>query len=274
MNHYRTIFDEYVKTVFQLEVDLRFWKRFIDTSIDKYQVDSPENRWIHEAGFAIYNIPLGGGTWLHTSKDTKTIEIDDLPKNNIDFFTWIMNLSMVRVYNSLEVLLVRAIRVRFYPQLDDPGKGRREINKVHEAVRNDLKTAGLPTDIKNQRHLIAFLSCKSPEMGSFLQVSVNPVNWKTSWKNYFEWISILRNIIAHQEMMVTPDVRNDMNSIAGDMLSHYFKAPVNRKSSELLQPFDIHSFLNFLSHVNDFSANTLKFIAGEASMDFIGLDPA
>jgi hypothetical protein len=274
MSNYKVIFDEYVRTVFQLVVDIRFWKHFMDTSIDKYQENNPDNRWIHEAGFAIYNIPLGGGTWLHTSKDTKTIEIDDLPKNNKDFFTWIMNLSLVRVYNSLELLLAKVIRIEYFPGLDDPGKGRKEINKIYEAVKSELKSAGLPTDVKNQRHLIEFLKWKSPEFNSFLQVSVNPHNWKTNWKNYFEWISILRNIITHQEMLVTPDVRNDMNSIAGDMLKHYFEDPIDKGNPELLQPREVQLFLNFLSHINDFAGNTLKYVSGESDMNFIGLSPA
>lgn len=257
-----------------MEVDIRFWKHFIDTSIDRYQEVNPVNKWIHEEGFSIYNIPLGGGTWLHTSKDTKTIEVDDLPKNNRDFFIWIMNLSLVRVYNSLELLLVRTIQCGFHPLMDDPVKGRKEINKIHEVVKNELRFRGVTVDAKNLRHLIEYLKLKSPGFNSFIQVSVNPVNWKTNWKSFFEWISILRNIIAHQEMMVTPDVRNDMNSIAGDMLRHYFEDPIDRKNTELLQPSDVHSFLNFLSHINDFAGNTLKYISGETDMKFIGLSPA
>jgi len=274
MSNFKIIFTDYVRTVFQLEVDIRFWKGFVDTSIDKYQEDNPANTWIHAAGFSIYNIPLGGGTWLQTSKDTKAIEIEDLPKNNKDFFTWIMNVSLVRVYNSLELLLVKAIQVEYYPGLADPGKGRKEINKIHEAVRNDLKSAGLSAETKNQRHLIEFLKWKSAEFCLFMEVSVNPANWKTNWRNYFEWISTLRNLIAHQEMLVTPDVWNDMNSIAGDMLAHYFEAPVDRKNTEMLRPLDVQLFLNFVSHINDFAGNTLKYVAGESTMSFIGLDPA
>ena len=274
MNIYKVIYDEYVRTVFQLEVDIRFWKEFIDTSIENYKENNPVNKWIHEAGFSIYDIPLGEGTWLHTSKDTKTIEIDDLPKNNKDFFTWIMNLSLVRVYNSIELLLIKVIRVQYFPKMEDPGKGRKEINKIYEAVKNELKLGGLTANTKNQRHLIEFLKWKSPKFNSFLEVSVNPHNWKTTWKNYFEWISILRNIIAHQEMLVTPDVMKDMNSIAGDMLEHYFEGVADQKNAELLRPKDVHLFLNFISHINDFAGNTLKYVAGESTMVFIGLEPA
>lgn len=274
MEKFKIIFDDYLNTVFPLEVDIRFWKYFINASIGKFQKENPVNRWISESGFSIYNIPLGAGAWLHVSKNIRTIEIEDLQKNHKEFFIWIMNLSLVRFYNSVELLLLRAIQHQYFPSLNDPALSRRDANKINEAIRVELKGNNKVVDTKNDRHLVEFLSFKSHDFYSFIQLSVNPINWKTSWKNFFEFISILRNIIAHQEMLVTPNVRNELKSIAGDMLLHYFEPPANNSIAEMLQTKSEDGFLNFVSHINDFAGNTLKFIAGEPSLRFIGLDPA
>jgi hypothetical protein len=272
---YKIYFDDYVKSVFQIEVDIRFWKQFLAMSIDRYKADNPVNRWISQSGFSFYNFsPDGKSIWLHTSDTTFTIEIDDLTDHSANFFSWIMNVSLVRMYNAVEILLLRAIRQKHFPNLADPIKGKKETNKVIAEIKNHLKNNNRDIDAKNNRYFISFLRNSSADIESFLINGVNSANWKTSWKNFYELFSVLRNIITHHGMIVEQNVRNEINSIAGDIFNFYFQQPDAKKGTDVLAVKDHDLFLNFTSHINDFSGNMIKFIAGENDLKFIGLYPA
>jgi hypothetical protein len=91
------------------------------------------------------------------------------------------------------------------------------------------------------------------------------------WDEFYEFFSILRNVITHHAMIITPDIRNNLNSVAKDAFNHYFIQPSNTTDIDILKSKDEHHFLYFVSHVNDFVANAVKFIAGETNFAFIGL---
>jgi hypothetical protein len=258
---YKNYFDEYIKSVSQIGVDIRFWKHFLTMSIDKYKIENPVNRWISQSGFALYNIPSDGSSgWLHTSNETFTIEIDDLTSHNNNFFIWIMNLSLIRMYNTVEFLLLQSIRDKYFHALADPIKGKRETNKVIEEIKMYLKNNGQVVDTKNNRYIISFLKLNSVEIKSFYSNRVNSVNWETNWESFYELFSILRNVITHHAMLISQSIRNEINSIAGDIFIHYFEQPIDNKITEILKPKDEQYFLNFINNINDFAGNTVKFI--------------
>lgn len=269
---YKDYFDEYIKSVSQIEIDIRFWKHFLTISIEKYKTENPINRWISQSGFSLYNIPANGkNVWLHLSNETFSIEIDDLTIHKNNFFVWVMNLSLIRIYNAAELLLLQAIRHKYFPTLADPIQGKKETNKVIEQIKTYLKNHGQTVDIKNNRYIILFLKLNSTEIDNFYDLSVNSVNWKTNWVNFYELFSILRNVITHHGMLISQSIRNGLISIAGDIFIYYFEQPTNRKSAEILKPKDEQYFLNFINHINDFVGNTVKFIAGKSDLKFIGL---
>ena len=273
--NYKNYFDDYIKCVLQVQDDIRFWKHFLTISIDKYKADNPINRWISQSGFSLYNIPSDGkDIWLNCSDETFTIEIDDLTHHSNNFFNWVMSLSLIRMYNAVELLLLRAIQNKYFPALRDPIVGKKETNKVIAEIKNYLKNNNQDIDAKNNRHIILFLKFNSVEITSLYNNSVNCVNWKTSWENFYELFSVLRNIIAHHGMMISQGVRNEINSIAGDIFNHYFEQPINKKNDEILKIKDEQYFLNFINHIHDFAGNTVKFVAGENDLKFIGLYPA
>ena len=244
-------------------------------SIDKYKIENPVNRWISQSGFSLYNISSQGkDTWLHSSNETFTIEIDDLTTHSNNFFVWIMNLSLIRMYNAVEFLLLQSIRHKYFPTLTDPIKGKKETNKVIEEIKIYLKNNNQPVDKRNNRYLILFLKLNSPELNSFYDTRVNAVNWKTNWTSFYELFSILRNVITHHGMLISQSIRNEVSSIAGDIFIHYFDQPINKKDTEILKPKDEQYFLNFINHINDFSGNTIKFMAGQTDLKFIGLHSA
>ena len=271
---YKSYFDKYLKSAFQLEADLRFWKHFLSTSIKNYQLENPENRWINESGFSLYNLhPNGKDTWLHVSRETSTIEIKDLETHSDNFFTWVMNLSIIRIYNAVELLLLQAIQEKYFANLKPIDNNRKNANKVIAEIKNYLVAADKSFDTTNNRYLIEFLKTKSAEFESFLKLKVN-INWTTKWEEFYEFFSILRNVITHHAMIITTDIRNNINSIAKDAFNHYFIQPLNKADINILKAKNEHDFLFFVSHVNDFATNTLKFVAGETDFKFIGIHEA
>lgn len=269
--NYRTYFDEYKKSVFQIEVDLRFWTHFLTISIDKYKLENPKNRWISQSGFGLFNIPANGlNGWLHSSKEVSSIEIKDLNEHSKKFFIWVMNLSIIRIYDSVETLLLQSIQNKFFPLLENPIKGKKETNKIIEEIKYNLKASGHTVDTKNNRHIISFLKKNSPECKSFLNLPIK-IEWETNWETFYELFSVLRNIITHHGMMVSLNARNNLNSIASDVFIHYFDQPINKRETEILAPKDEQYFINFLNDINNLSANLVKFVADENDFIFIGL---
>jgi hypothetical protein len=165
---YKSYFDEYLKSAFQLEVDLRCWKHFLSISIKNYQIENPENRWINEAIFSLYNLhPDGQDSWLHISEQSSTIEIKDLETHSENFFAWVMNLTIIRIYNAVELLLVQAIREKYFPNLNPIGNNKKNVNKVIAEIKKYLLAAGKSIDTTNNRYLIEFLKANQQSLKSF-----------------------------------------------------------------------------------------------------------
>jgi hypothetical protein len=178
------------------------------------------------------------------------------------------------MYNAVELLLLRTIRHKYFPTLADPIIGKKETNKVIAEIKDYLKNNKKEIDTKNNRYIILFLKQNSTDITSFCSNSVNSANWKTTWESFYELFSILRNTITHHGMLISQSVRNEVNSIAGDIFTHYFEQSINTKDAEILKVKDEQYFLNFTNHINDFAGNVVKFIAGESDLKFIGLYPA
>lgn len=268
---YKSYFDEYCKSAFQLGVDLRFWKYFLSISIKNYKLENPENRWINKAGFSLYNLqPDGQNTRLYFSKETSSIEIKDLEAHSDNFFIWIMNLSIIRIYNAAELLLLKAIQLKYFPNTKPIDNNKKNANKIIAEIKNHFVAAGKSFETANNRYLIEFLKIKSIDFTNFLQLKVNE-DWTTKWDGFYEFFSILRNVISHHAMIITPDIRNNINSVAKDAFNHYFIQPSTTTDIDILKPKNEHDFLYFISHVDNFVVNTLKFIAEETNFIFIGL---
>ena len=270
--NYKTFFTHYQDTVHQIDTDIRFWKHFLTNSINRYKEDNPTNKWIHQSGFSIYDIsPDGLTSWLHSSSKILTIEIDDLADQNNKFFVWVMNVAIIRIYNSLELLLLQTIQVKYFPLLDNPIKGKKFANKIIFEIKNYLKAQSLNTETVNNRHIIVFLKANSVLCKQFLEVPVNHVNWKTNWGNFYEMLSILRNIITHDGMIITKSTHNTIKSITADIFAHFFEPITGKESLETLQVKNEEYFLNFVNLINDLAGNLLKIVAEEPNLNFIGL---
>jgi hypothetical protein len=220
----------------------------------------------------MYNIPdrRGKGGYLWSSPIGKRIEIDDLKDHQQAFFNWIMNMALARIYNSVELLLLSGIQISYFPNLESPHKGKKHGSAILKAVKDELKENNVSCDLKNNRQLIAFLKFKSSSCASFLEREMN-VDMSTTWGSFFEMVSTLRNIIVHEEMAISKDIDNHLNSVGGKAYRFFYQTPQFEHGIEYIIPFDTDRFLFIISRINDFAANVVKFAADQPDFTFIGL---
>jgi hypothetical protein len=269
-NNYKEIFFEYQKNVFQVENDLKFWQNFLNLSIERFKVDNPENRAIIISIFSVFNINHNKVSYLYANSASPfSIEVKDLNSHCDNFFIWIMNLSIVSVYNSVELLLLQSIHEKYFSMVINPIKGKKEANQVVLEIKKFFIKSSQEHTSKNNRHLIAFLKVKLPAFELFLKENV--YDHKSNWEQFYEFFSVLRNVITHQGMLISPNTRNNLNSTAGDLFNCFFEQPQNPKNTEILKAKDVESFLHFVRQVNDFALNSLKFIANQQDFSFINL---
>ncbi|MDP1765222.1 MAG: hypothetical protein Q8L07_15180 [Sediminibacterium sp.] len=173
------------------------------------------------------------------------------------------------MYSYLELLLLQSIQHKYFPLIENPNKGKRQTSRVIAEIIAYLKLNNHDFTTKNNKHLILFIKLKSVEAKTFFENKMN-INWQTNWEAFYDFLSILRNIITHHGMLLSQNKRNELKSIAGDIFMHYFEQSLDKTSSEILKPKNEHLFLNFLSDINDFASNTVKFIAEEENLNFLG----
>ena len=264
-----SIFNVYKDSIFGIENDLRFWKGFLKVAIDNYS--KFEEREIYTSIFGAYDIDyLSNAGYLKCHKEIFQISTPDLETKRQDFFNWIINLSVLRAYNSLEILLLRSIQKSYYSNFEDPLNGKKQSDKIQNEIRDFLIANSIKFETKNNEHLLQFLIKKSPKIDTFLSHKMN-VDLNTTWLNFFFIISILRNIIAHQGMIIQPNLLNDIKSKAKDVFERYFSLKNNISGFQILSPIE-KEFGNFLTYVNSFSLTMNKLIFNKDNLDFIGLE--
>ena len=269
-NDYNNFFQTYKNSTWQIENHLRFWHHFMTTSIDNYKADNPGNSTIYESGFSIYNIPSDvSKTWLNSSNHIFSINPNNLKEQSDNFFNWIMNLSIVRIYNSAELLLLQSIQHKFFPACSDPSTSKQEMDMVVGEIKRDLGSNGFKVKKRNNEYLVTFLQHKVVGFNDFLNKKINE-DWNTTWMNYFTLFSILRSIVVHHGMMISTNAKNQLFSSGGDAFKYYFDI-ANSKSTEILKAKDLHSFLSFAGQMNDFVGNTVRLLAEQTTLNFIGL---
>jgi hypothetical protein len=269
MNHLRKHFRHYENTVMEIDTDLRFWEHFLKNAIKQYKLKHSGNDWIFDAVFSMYNIPINRPGRLNISSKTVTKKIADLDFHSNSFFLWVKNISIIRAYNAVEILLLQSIHTIYYPLLGSQINNRKEMQALNKKIKDELASNYIKPDTTNNRHLIEFIKIKSIDANVFLNQAIN-TDKTSNWLTFFEFMSILRNVIAHHGMIITPNVKNHLSSIAKDLFELYFEQSPDFKS-ELLKPREeMTHFLGLLDLLNDFAGNTLKFISKESDLKFLG----
>ncbi|MEB0277193.1 hypothetical protein [Mucilaginibacter sp. 10B2] len=96
------------------------------------------------------------------------------------------------------------------------------------------------------------------------------IDLATTWGNFFEMISVLRNIIAHQGTIINNDTLNEIKSKAKDIFLRHFEVVKDEFKDNHLQPKEIE-FSDFINIVNTFALNTVKFTASKSDFGFLNM---
>jgi len=263
-------FEKYKTIIFNVDVDLNFWTSFVSTSIVNYQLRTDIADEIYKAGFAVYDwdIPMATG-YLKMNPLTRSIRKIDLNRQRLNFFAWIRNLAVLKSYNALEVFLISTIWITYFPTEKDPTSSKKAADNIQNKIKDQLSMLGLTTDSKNNRHLMEFLKHKVTGYSQYLESPLN-IDLTTTWGNYFEMISVLRNIIAHQGTIVNNDTLNEIKSKAKDIFQRHFEVVKDEFKDNHLQPKEIE-FSDFISIVNTFALNSVKFTSSKSDFGFLNM---
>jgi len=260
-----TAFEIYKDVVFGVNTDLNFWQRFLNHSIEQYKSKSSQPDEVFSAIFPVYNInPITNSGTLKTHTKVHSIKISNLDEHSQDFFAWVTNLSILKTYNAMEVFLLQAIHLKYFPDQKNPIESKKAVEQINKEIKSYLVTQNINADTKNNRHIIQFLSQHSTDINSFLKLPISS-DLTTNWGNFFELVSILRNIIAHQGTIVSLDTHNEIKSKAKDIFQRHFALPKDGNDYMNLYPI-ADQFLNFTSLYNDFAVNIVKFMYEESEL--------
>jgi len=261
-------FDNYKESIFNIDHDLRFWKHFLKTSTDSFPLTV--DREVSTAIFTVYDHQYDKiAGHLKTHEKVYKTDASELQNKSNDFFTWVMNLSILNAYNSMEVLILQAIQLKYYPALKNPIDGKKQTDIIQGQIKNYLKSNSIKVNTKNNDHIIQFLVSKSSKIKAFLNLRMN-TDLQTKWIDFFHLLSILRNIIAHCTMVVQPDVHNEIKSISKDIFLRHFEIKNNINGLPILNP-RTEIFNNFLHRINSLTINLYKFVFDESDLSFVGM---
>jgi hypothetical protein len=262
-------FAAYKDTLFTVDNHMKFWSHILQRFINDFGTEKAILP-LYQALFAVYDKDYQSHSGdLVTHNMAFAIEKAELEDERKQFFSWIMNLSILKAYNAAELFLLQAIVLNYFPTLINPIYGKKHAECVHKEICNYLDNNGVKPNKSNNRHIIQFVKLKSIKAASFLDHTMN-VDLKTTWAGFFELFSILRNIIIHNSSIVPQDTHNTIKSLAKDIFERHFVLHTDSSGCNILQP-DENKFDNFIVQINDFVLNTIKFISGENTLAFLGM---
>ncbi|WP_448103509.1 hypothetical protein [Pedobacter panaciterrae] len=262
----KSAFQHYKNTVFAVETDLHFWESILNIAIEKYK--SQPQADLFNAIFTAYNIDETSADGnLEDFKGYISVTSTDLESKKMIFLSWVRNLTTLKLYNALEVFIFQAIWLKYYPHLKNPALNKKSIDALTREIRKYLVDNGLSTDSKNNRYIIEFLTSKSPQFSNFFEQKMR-TDLDTSWYSFFDLLSILRNIIAHQGTIVSLDSKNEILSKAKDVFQRHFKLTQDLNKTLNLEPIG-DRYGNFILFINDLALNSIKFIFEERNFGFL-----
>lgn len=262
------IHSDFQKSIHHLDSDLNFWNHFvIKWAIPEYQTKN-KAQVIHSSAYSTYdNVAETGEGWLKLHHDIREIHSDDLKLHSKVLFCWVEGLSIVRVYNALEILLLQAIDVVYFGEAVKPLTRKNDVDDIHQRIEAVL---GGKKDRKNNKHLIAFLRLKSEEFNKWVDKPVRK-GMSANWEEFFYLISILRHAVVHQGLLINRDLLNEIKSReCYEIFSKHFDLIDLENNSFELQPIQ-ENFKGFIGMSVQFAVNTLKFVSKQSDVSFLGL---
>ena len=257
--------------MFQVGIDLQFWNRFLKSSITKYQETETKPREILTSLFGSYDIDLSSNSgFLKVYDKPKSINTEDLQEIRENFFSWVINCSIVKTYIAVESAFMKVIWIKYFAELENPLDSKKKFDKLTKSIISSLKEAGIKRDTKNNRHIVEFLKWKSKDYNKFLVQPIR-IDLTTNWSNFFELLSILRNIVSHIGSKVSMDLLNEIKGSAKDIFERHFTIDQDNFGFKHFHA-NQEQFGNFLNLVNDYTLNSLKIILNEKDFNFLKMN--
>ena len=266
----KSCFENYKESIFRINHDLIFWNNYLESQNKALIEDNINNKEsLSAAIFCAYDWShdkIGGN--LKCNEKVYNIKISDLETKRVEFFSWIINLSILKAYNSIEILILQGIQLSYFPDSENPTYGKKQNKKIQGKIKSILIENEIRFNEVNNDHIMKFLEFKSAKIKSFLNLNLN-INIKTKWYEFFVLISLLRNIIAHNGMIISLDTKNEIKSKANDIFSKHFEL-LPYEDNYILSPKQA-KFDEFINLINSFAVNILKFMLEKDDLEFIDL---
>jgi hypothetical protein len=262
------IHSDFQRSIHTLDSDLNFWNHFVTKwAIPEYQKQNI-SQVIHYSAYSTYDSDINTGTgYLKLHKLVREIHSDDLMEHSDVLFNWVKSLSIVRVYNALEILLLQTIDTVFFKSELTTLARKVDANRLNQRIVEALNTKANKI---NNRHLIQFLCENSDEFSSFISMRINKYS-STTWDSFFYLISVLRHVVVHQAMLINVDLLNEIKSKdCKDTFNNHFDLIDLENGSFEVQPVQ-SKFDGFIGMTVQFAVNTLKFVAKQADFKFLDM---
>jgi len=266
----KNCFLTYQESIFTIDQDLQFWNSYLEAA-NKTFINNSKERTLRNSIFFAYDMPydtIGGE--LKSNKREHPINVSELESKRIDFFAWVINLSILKAYNSLEILILQGIQLAYFANLENPINGKKQCNKLQEEIKKVLTNEGIKHDTINNDYIIKFLILKSYKVKSFLELPMSS-DLKTKWIDFFTLISILRNVIAHNSMCINLDIHNEIKSKSKDIFERHFDLLKKENGQLLIKPKQV-IFNEFITRINSIAVNIYKYIFDMNNLEFIELN--
>lgn len=247
--------DSYSAVVFSISNDLIFWKTFLPSAIQTYREKYPNQFRLFESGLYAYNIQLDNNAgWLHSFNKSVEINDDNLDQSRDRFFQWIQLLSIVRIYNALELVLYSIIEIRYPPAIGEFHARK----KLKTAILADLKKEQVAHETKNNQFLLAYLRHRNAKLSQFFSLPVT--NLTTSRSEFFEFLSLIRHIIVHNGMLLSRDNHNLLKERFSELMERYFMIEQTTcHESKIVFDETKGGMQNLISVCDDLAYNAIKF---------------
>ncbi len=147
--------------------------------------------------------------------------------------------------------------------------GKKDSIRINQGLRKYFDDNSLGKfSTKNNKHLIKFISNKSPKIKRFLESKIR-VGTKETWLDFFDLLATLRHVVAHNEMNLNNDSINHLKSKCPNIYNKYF---LENKGSKQLSYLTVkesgHNLI--LQWSAEFGLNMAKFIKDESNLSFAG----
>jgi|GEM_PF-1086228 hypothetical protein len=263
----RDSYRRYMDTLFQINSDLHFWNTFLKGKIEEIiSQDINPDRRAFESGFYVYDIPYNSQQgWLKSLNLELEKSMNDLPEWFKEFFGRTANLYVSKAYNEMELVFLEVIHRIYFPEIIDDTRERSYYNRIDGAIKKHLKGSGIDIDTKNNRFIIEFLKSKNGDFSTFLNMHPR-INYNDTWRDFFEFVSILRNAATHIRSVFSKDGMNGLKGQFQEFLDAFITIIDLKDGYFSLVPKDND---NLWSLMNDFTANSIKILVGENNLNFL-----